>query len=957
MRKIRAAALICTTALLAARSASAATPIVVQNEAGFEGLEEPTVLYFPGSNTFQTGDTFQNHVDEGGGMFRDTLRDEYPTPLAPYASGPGWWDGDGANPANTDRQRSEPKGIVGLGHQQVDQTFEYSFDFRTDPTFTATSSFCHIFQLKATNGDDSPPLATISLYKNGSGIQGRVDCFSDGTSGTPQTETIPTTFSYTAGQWIHFDIRITPCAQGETTGSILLSVNGGPFTGVTNAAIDLQGSTDFRPKFGFYRGISITNGVTNIPVGDSWVEHRTITGYIGTSNVLTWAGGLNSNTWDTATTSNFLNGTSSSVFNTIDQINFTNSSANTNINISGSVWPGFADVNSSQNYTFSGTGSITGGTLRKDGTGTLTLATTNSYDGLTDVRSGTLFVTGSIGNNSLVSLTGGILKAGSATALGSNSTIGTQIAGGTLDINGFNLTTEPISVQGAGVSNAGAIINTGAQQTSALTNVTLTGDTTFGGTGRWDIRGTGAALSTGGSAYNLTKTGTNQISFVGAAVDSALANITISQGILAFQTSTSSMGNPAATLTISPSAILGFFNTTNTMTKTVALNGGTIWSQSGTGSQNNLAGSIAINSAGGILDAGSALAGGSPSSTAVLTISAPISGAGTITKNGPGSLTLSGANTYTGGTVVNAGSTTFAAADTFPANTNLTIAAGAVAVAANHGSNPINVIQVNTLSNSGLLDLTNNDLIAPPTALSTITAQIKQGLGGTIGITSSTAAADSTHRTALGEIVNDNGAGTPIYNTFDGANVVDGDVLVKYTWYGDADLSGTVSASDYTLIDNGFNKQLTGWFNGDFNDDGKINGDDYTLIDNSFNTRGSTSFAATSAGPAETLTANVAQISVPEPAQMSVTAIALIYLLSRRRRQAQSDLIEHIRGFGYNKFREGSGKSAPSYLLRSHRSKHFQETGPGFSVRLAPAASPANSAAQPSRLRIFFSLL
>src|SRR5262249_25655751 len=132
------------------------------------------------------------------------------------------------------------------------------------------------------------------------------------------------------------------------------------------------------------------------PVGDSWVEHRTITGYQGSSNVLTWQGGQNNNTWDTATTANFLNGASTSTFNTIDQINFTNSSSNTTINISGNVWPDFADVNSSSNYTFQGTGSITGGTLRKDGTGTLTLATNNSYAGLTDVRAGTLFVTGSI---------------------------------------------------------------------------------------------------------------------------------------------------------------------------------------------------------------------------------------------------------------------------------------------------------------------------------------------------------------------------------------------------------------------------------------------------------------------------------------------------------------------------------------------------------------------------------
>ena len=574
---------------------------------------------------------------------------------------PDTWPAGGTatapTPANTDRQRSEPKGIVGLGHQQVDQTFEYSFDFRTDPTFQATSSFDHIFQLKATNGDDSPPLATISLYKNGSGIQGRVDCFTDGTSGTPQNEIIPTTFNYTAGQWIHFVIRITPCAQGETTGGIQLSVDGGAFTGVTNQAIDLQGSTDFRPKFGFYRGISITNGVTNVPEGDSWVEHRTITGYIGTSNVLTWNGTASVNTWDNNTTLSFLNGSTAASFNIDDQINFTDAAANTNVNISGNVSPNYIRFNSTKSYVVSGTGSITGGaTLRKDGTGTLTLSTTNSYQGLTDVRAGTLFVTGSVGNSSLVSITGGTLKAGSSAALGTNSTIGTQIDGGTLDINGFNLTTEPISVDGTGASGVGAIINTGSQQTSALTNVTLTGNTTFGGTGRWDIRGSGASLSTGSTNYALTKTGTNQVSLVGAAVDAALGNISINQGILAFQTSTSSMGNPASTVTVASGATVGFFSTTSVMNKLCTLNGGTIWGESGTGAQNTFAGAITVNSSGGIVDAGSALTGGTPNTNAVLNITGAIGGTGRITKNGPGTVTVNNAaNGYSGGTTVNAG--------------------------------------------------------------------------------------------------------------------------------------------------------------------------------------------------------------------------------------------------------------------------------------------------------------
>jgi autotransporter-associated beta strand protein len=271
--------------------------------------------------------------------------------------------------------------------------------------------------------------------------------------------------------------------------------------------------------------------------------------------------------------------------------------------------------------------------------------------------------------------------------------------------------------------------------------------------------------------------------------------------------------------------------------------------------------------------------------TTNLTVTSSLGQTGTgFTKTGLGSLTLSGSNTYTGGTIVNAGNVTFAAANSLPTNTALTIAAGATVTAADHDSNPVIVLQPSTLTNNGLLDLTTNDLITPSGTLSTITAQIKQGLAGTIGITSSTATADTTHRTALGVILNDNN-GTPIYQTFDGASVVDGDVLVKYTWYGDADLNGTINAADYQLIDNGFNKQLTGWFNGDFNDDGVINGDDYALIDNAFNTQGSTTFTTDSAGPTEMIAADTAQISIPEPTAIVLLSIASLGLLPRKRRR------------------------------------------------------------------------
>src|SRR3954454_21097810 len=273
-----------------ARAAGAAVPVLVNSESGFEGLEEATVLYYPGTNTFVPDPgSFPNHVDEGGGLFRDTLRNNYPTQ--------GWWDGD-RDTTNTDRQRTEAKGIVGLGHQGVDQTFEYSFDFRTNPGFSGTSHFCDFFQLKATNGNDASPLVAGALYKSGSTTYMRFDSDGDGRTGTVGT------FSFAAGQWYHADIRITTCLSTESTGQVTASVDGSNFVGFTNSPIYLTDSTDYRPKFGFYRGIGTGYGV---PAGDSWFEHRTVTGYVGSRNVLTWKGGSNAYAWDTSATQNFLN--------------------------------------------------------------------------------------------------------------------------------------------------------------------------------------------------------------------------------------------------------------------------------------------------------------------------------------------------------------------------------------------------------------------------------------------------------------------------------------------------------------------------------------------------------------------------------------------------------------------------------------------------------------------------
>ena len=62
-------------------------------------------------------------------------------------------------------------------------------------------------------------------------------------------------------------------------------------------------------------------------------------------------------------------------------------------------------------------------------------------------------------------------------------------------------------------------------------------------------------------------------------------------------------------------------------------------------------------------------------------------------------------------------------------------------------------------------------------------------------------------------------------------------VLVKYTYYGDADFNGVVNFDDYSRADAGFNSGRSGWVNGDFDGNGTVNFDDYSLIDLAFNTQ------------------------------------------------------------------------------------------------------------------------
>jgi hypothetical protein len=200
---------------------------------------------------------------------------------------------------------------------------------------------------------------------------------------------------------------------------------------------------------------------------------------------------------------------------------------------------------------------------------------------------------------------------------------------------------------------------------------------------------------------------------------------------------------------------------------------------------------------------------------------------------------------------------------------------------------------------SGTLNISNHAVDLPGANLSTIAALVGTGYSNGqwngLGIDSSSAANDTTHTTALGVILNNDGEGSPIYTPslvlppdkkrlglFQGDDPQLNDVLVAYTYYGDADLDGTVDGSDYTLIDNGYASHgaMTGWYNGDFNYDGVIDGSDFTLMDNAFNNQG-TSFGPSAEVAA--ITSEVAPAAVPEPTSAGLIALAAVGTFRCRR--------------------------------------------------------------------------
>jgi fibronectin-binding autotransporter adhesin len=273
-----------------------------------------------------------------------------------------------------------------------------------------------------------------------------------------------------------------------------------------------------------------------------------------------------------------------------------------------------------------------------------------------------------------------------------------------------------------------------------------------------------------------------------------------------------------------------------------------------------------------------------------LAVGGAISGAFSLTKLGNETLTLSGTNSYTGGTNVTAGrlliEPTGPSTSALPSGT-LSISGNSVVQLADNvtagtalGTSNVNLTSL-SLSGSGMLDIGNNRIIidysSPGTdPIASIAAWIKNGFYDLTGpqiISSDIAADDAASGLSYGIGYADGADGVV-------AGLPSGEIEIMLTLLGDANLDGTINTEDFTQFSSHLGQSGTVWDDGDFNYDGTVNTEDFTLFSANLGQSDSLAAAAGTLQAADGL--NV--VSVPEPASVGMMVVAGFGILRRRRK-------------------------------------------------------------------------
>ncbi len=351
--------------------------------------------------------------------------------------------------------------------------------------------------------------------------------------------------------------------------------------------------------------------------------------FSGATADLVWKGGdpVNPNTWDTDITPNFDNGGTPDKFLTIDSVTFDDTAASFTPTVSGTVIPRAVTFNNSANaYTLGGT--AIGGTasLVKNGSADLTITSANTHSGGTTLNAGRL----RIGNNA---------AAGSGTL---------AINGGVLSGNDGDTAADPVVNGTARTISAPVSINSGFTLGNAVNNgaIHFSGPVTLAANAVVTVEsGTGMDLSgvlggTGNIEYKRSTHPQALWNWTNAG-NTFTGDITITSGRLRFNpagNSDTALGNASNKIVFNGEPVATFGN-----------GQGTASLQQTVGQAATIAATreIVINAG----KEGTLYTWGSQN----FTVNAPVTGGGALRKEDGGTLILTAANTYTGGTKVTNG--------------------------------------------------------------------------------------------------------------------------------------------------------------------------------------------------------------------------------------------------------------------------------------------------------------
>ena len=167
-------------------------------------------------------------------------------------------DGDRCKDDINDRQRIEVKTYSPSPEDRIAREGEihtYRWKFKLPEGFQPSSSFTHIFQIKASGGDDGMPIVTFTP-RAGSPERLQVMYAPDGPTGA--SEVAAANLSDFKGEWVEAYVRTLNAESGRLEVSLTRLSDGQTLVAWSDNDIDMwrDGANLNRPKWGIYRSLN-----------------------------------------------------------------------------------------------------------------------------------------------------------------------------------------------------------------------------------------------------------------------------------------------------------------------------------------------------------------------------------------------------------------------------------------------------------------------------------------------------------------------------------------------------------------------------------------------------------------------------------------------------------------------------------------------------------------------------